>query len=152
MLDERGIAYEKVEHDPVYTVDDMLALKLPHPSQIAKNLFVQDDKKRNFYLITVKEDKRVDLKEFKNRFGTRRLRFASEEQLYDILGLKTGSVTPFGILNDTECKVHVYFDEDFRGKLMGIHPNENTATLWINSDEVKKLIEEHGNSIRYASF
>ena len=78
MLDAEGIAYEKVEHDPVYTIDEMLALGLPYVEAIAKNLFVHDDKKQRYYLITVKEEKRVDLKDFKARFGTRRLSFASE--------------------------------------------------------------------------
>ncbi|MGI6075534.1 MAG: prolyl-tRNA synthetase associated domain-containing protein [Pyramidobacter sp.] len=152
MLDTKKIAYEKVEHAPVFTIDEMLALHLPHVNAIAKNLFVRDDKKRQYCLITVKEEKRVDLKEFRNRFNTRRLTFASEEDLAAILGLSRGAVTPFGILNDTACRVIVYFDEDFRGKLMGIHPNENTATVYIKTEDVARLIEEHGNELHFARF
>lgn len=34
-------------------------IEIPYPEYDAKNLFVRDDKKRNYYLITVKGDKRV---------------------------------------------------------------------------------------------
>ena len=66
-------------------------------------------RKRNYYLITVKGDKRVDLKEFRKKNNTRPLRFASENDLMDILGLIPGAVTPLGILNDEERKVQVCF-------------------------------------------
>ena len=152
LLDAKKLAYEKVEHPPVFTVDEMLAQGLPHVEAIAKNLFVRDDKKQQYYLITVKEEKRVDLKDFRNRFHTRRLTFASEEDLAAILGLSRGAVTPFGLLNDASRRVIVYFDEDFRGKLMGIHPNENTATVYIKSEDVARLIEERGNELHFARF
>ena len=152
MLDAEGIAYEKAEHEPVYTIDEMLALGLPHVEAIAKNLVVHDDKKQRYYLITVKEEKRVALKDFKARFGTRRLSFASEEELNRILGLARGSVTPFGILNDEERQVTVYFDDDFRGRLMGIHPNENTATVYVKTEDVARLITAHGNELNFARF
>jgi len=70
-----------------------------------KNLFVHDDKKRAYYLITVKGDKRADLKEFRKNNNTRPLSFASENDLMEVMQLIPGAVTPFGILNDTECKV-----------------------------------------------
>ena len=152
LLDAKKLAYEKVEHPPVFTVDEMLAQGLPHVEAIAKNLFVRDDKKQQYYLITVKEEKRVDLKDFRNRFHTRRLTFASEEDLAAILGLSRGAVTPFGILNDASRRVIVYFDEDFRGKLMGIHPNGNTATVYIKTEDVARLIEERGNELHFARF
>ena len=58
LLEEAGVSYELAEHPPVYTIDDMLALKLPHPKDIAKNLFLRDDKKQNYYLIVLREDKK----------------------------------------------------------------------------------------------
>ena len=70
-------------------------------------------RKRNYYLITVKGDKRVDLKEFRKKNNTRPLRFASENDLMDILGLIPGAVTPLGILNDEERKVQVFLDREF---------------------------------------
>jgi len=149
MLDNSGIEYEITEHIPVYTIEEMMNIGLPYPEKVAKNLFVRDDKKRNYYLITVKEEKRVNLKEFQEKIGSRKLSFASENDLNAILGLSAGSVTPFGVLNDTELKVQVYFDSDFKGEKIGIHPNENTATVWINTDDIKKIVEQHGNDFKF---
>ena len=70
-LRENGIAYECMEHEAVYNMEECAKLQLPHPEDEAKNLFVRDDKKRNYYLITVRGDKRVDLKAFRQAHGTR---------------------------------------------------------------------------------
>ena len=130
-LTEQNIPYEKTEHKAVFNMAELDSIELPYPEWDAKNLFVRDDKKRNYYLITVKGDKRVDLKEFRKQHDLRALSFASAEDLFAIMGLLPGSVTPLGILNDTEHRVRFYLDSEFAGNKIGIHPNDNTATVWI---------------------
>lgn len=147
LLDSSGIPYEITEHVPVYTIEEMLKANLPHPEEIAKNLFVRDDKKRNYYLITVKEDRVIKLKAFQEQFGTRKLSFASENDLMTKLGLTKGAVTPFGLLNDEDKMVQFFIDKEFISGIMGIHPLENTATVWIKGADLIKLITEHGNTI-----
>ena len=68
----------------------------------------------------------------------------------EILNLKPGSVTPLGILNDINKKVIVYLDEDFRKApgIIGIHPNDNTATIWLKMDDLINIIKEHGNIVK----
>ena len=78
-LGEQKIPYEKIEHPAVFNMEQLASIHLPHPEWDAKNLFVRDDKKRNYYLITVKGDKRVDLKEFRRQHALRALSFASAE-------------------------------------------------------------------------
>ena len=125
----------------------------PYPEADAKNLFVRDDKKKNFYLITVRGDKRVNLKEFRKANGTRPLSFASAENLMDIMGLIPGAVTPLGILNDTEKKVHFYLDKHFLEEpgLVGVHPNDNTATVWLKTEDLIRIIEEHEHDVTLVS-
>ena len=149
LLDDKKIKYEIVEHKAVYTIDEMLECGLPHPEQIAKNLFIRDDKKRRYYLITCLEDKKINLKEFRKEFDTRPLSFASEEDLMDRMGLIRGAVTPFGILNNEDRDVVVYLDKDFEHKLMGIHPCDNTATVYVSCRDVAKLIRDHGNELHF---
>ena len=148
-LTERNIWHEITEHKAVYNMAELAGIDIPYPDSDAKNLFVRDDKKRNYYLITVKGDKHVDLKEFRQRNNTRPLSFASETDLINIMNLTPGSVTPFGILNDKELKVHVFIDEDFTQNpcLIGIHPNENTATVWLKTNDLIDIIKEHGNTL-----
>ena len=145
MLDEKGIRYELSEHVPVFTVEEMMEAKLPFREITAKNLFIRDDKKRNYYLITAKEDRPVNLKAFREQFGTRSLTFASEDDLMAIMGLKKGSVTPFGLLNDEERKVQFFLDGSF--EKIGVHPMENNATVVLAAADLVELIREHGNTV-----
>ena len=147
LLDGKGISYEITEHVPVYTIEEMLKCNLPYPEIIAKNLFIRDDKKRNYYLITVQEERKINLKEFQEQFSTRKLSFASENDLMDILGLIKGSVTPFGLLYDEDRKVQFYIGKEFVGGKLGIHPLENTATMWISGKDLIAIVKEHGNQI-----
>lgn len=144
-LTEHNIQYEKTEHKAVFTMDELDSVNLPYPEWDAKNLFVRDDKRRGYYLITVKGCKKVDLKEFRKQHGLRALSFASADDLFAIMGLRPGSVTPLGILNDEDCKVHFFLDSEFDGNIIGIHPNDNTATVWLQARDLIKLIQEHGN-------
>lgn len=148
-LKENNIRHEITEHKAVYNMAELAEIEIPYPQADAKNLFVRDDKKRNYYLITVKGDKRVNLKEFKQRNHTRSLSFASEEDLMDIMKLIPGSVTPLGVLNDTEKKVQVFLDKEFTKEpgIIGVHPNDNTATVWLKTQDLISIIKGHGNEI-----
>ena len=151
-LSKYGISYEVTEHDAVFNMEELDAIELPYPDCDAKNLFVRDDKKRNYYLITVKGDKRVNLKEFRKKHGLRNLSFASADDLMDIMKLIPGAVTPLGLLNDAERKVTLYLDAAFADSLIGIHPNDNTATVWLQSPDLVKVIEDHGNTVNMVEF
>ena len=148
-IKNKNIWYEITEHKAVFNMDELSEIEIPYPEYDAKNLFVRDDKKRNYYLITVKGNKRVDLKEFRNDNNTRPLSFASEQDLMSIMNLIAGSVTPLGLLNDNELKVIFYLDKDFlNGKqIIGVHPNDNTATLWLKVTDLIDIIKEHGNQV-----
>ena len=149
LLDEESIWHEITEHPAAYNMADLAAIPLPYPSADAKNLFVRDEKKRDYYLITVKGSKRVDLKAFRQRHGTKALRFASAEELADILGLLPGHVTPLGLLNDEERRVKAYLDAAFLDPpgLVGVHPNENTATLFLRTGDLIAILRDHGTEV-----
>lgn len=154
LLNSYHISYEVTEHKAVYDMADLSTISFPHPESIAKNLFVCDDKKRNYYLLTTKGNKRVDLKAFRHKYGTRPLSLAKEEDLKRILGLTPGSVTPLGILNDQEHKTHFFLDEDFQipPSIIGVHPNENTATIWLKVEDLLRIITEHKTPVKIVPF
>ena len=148
-LKNKDIWYEITEHKAVFKMDELNGIYLPYKEYNAKNLFVRDDKKRNYYLITVKGNKRGDLKDFRNKNGTRPLSFASANDLMNITNLIAGSVTPFGLLNDNDLKVTFCLDKDFFNDkgIIGVHPNDNTATVWLKAEDLTKIIQEHGNMV-----
>ncbi len=148
-LKNKNIWYEITEHEAVYSMSEVPNVEIPYPESEAKNLFVRDDKHNNYYLITVKGNKKVDLKEFRRTNNTRPLSFASSEELNEILKLIPGSVSPFGLLSDKENKVKFYIDKAFydnRG-IIGIHPNENTATVWLKIGDLVQIIQESGHIV-----
>lgn len=153
-LRENGMWHEITEHQAVFNMVELDAVELPYPDADAKNLFVRDDKRRSYYLITVKGDKRVDLKEFRKVHGTKPLTFVKPEELMELLGLIPGAVTPFGLLNDSEKKVAFFIDEAFRegSGLIGAHPNDNTATVWLRAEDLIRIIRTHGNEVHEVSF
>ena len=95
-LNDKNIWHEITEHKAVFNMAELSEINIPYPEADAKNIFVRDDKKRNYYLITVKGDKKVDLKEFRKNNNTRALSFALQNDLIDIMNLIPGSVTSLG--------------------------------------------------------
>lgn len=148
-LKENGIKHEITEHGAVFSMRELGAVSLPYPDRDAKNLFLLDDKKQKYYLITVMGDKRVDIKAFRRAHGTRPLNFAPPEALAAIFEVQPGSVSPLGALNDENREVKVFLDADFfdGNEIIGVHPNDNTATVWLNSTDLKSILESHGTDV-----
>ena len=128
---------------------EMEKIALPHTEADAKNLFVRDDKKCDYYLLTIKGDKRVNLQQFREENGTRRLSFASPQDLKEKLGLEPGSVTPLGLLNDSHHEIPFYLDSYFSDQpSIAIHPNDNTATIWLDPQVLLKVIKDLDNPVK----
>jgi Ala-tRNA(Pro) deacylase len=152
ILKEMNIDYSVTEHKPVYTIEEMNDLGMENIDHVIKNLFIRDDKKKNYYLVLVQKDKTVNLNKLKETINSRRLSFASEEDLEKYLGLKKGAVSPLGIVNDENKFVKVIIDRDIKNlEFIGVHPIENTATVWINVEDLQKLIKSNGNYINFVN-
>ena len=147
VLQTAHIEYHVEEHIPVYTIDEMNALHLPDGEAVAKNLFIRDDKKKTYYLIVIRQEKTANLKALRQPLGSRPLSFASEDDLWKYLKLTKGAVTPLGVLNDETKSVIVVFDKDFIGNQITVHPNDNKASVWMQTNDLVGLIKEHGNPV-----
>ena len=146
LFDERGISYETFHHKAVTTVAEADKL-VPRKAIPTKNLFLRDDKKRQFFVVVANENTNIDLKHLHKQLGSRRLSFASADMLMDKLGLVQGSVTPFGILNDESREVTLVSDEGLAHQRFDAHPMVNTATMFIQMDDVLPIFKEHGNPV-----
>lgn len=139
-----NIPFEVTEHGAVYTMEDLSRVALAHPEAEAKNLFVRDDKNQHYYLITVPGEKRVDLKVFQKQQGLRKLSFGSSDDLMALLQLTPGAVTPLGLLNDRDGRVELYLDRSFENRLISVHPNDNTATVSLQTNDLVHLLTQRG--------
>jgi Ala-tRNA(Pro) deacylase len=149
-LNELGINYDFIEHPAVYTIEELESLNISNKNKIVKNLFLRDDKKKHYILLVLSKDKKVNLKDLRMKINSRPLTFASEDSLNEYLRLNKGSVTPFGILNDDLLRVEVIIDKSLLSyEHIGVHPNENTATVFISPKDLELVITDHGNKFRY---
>ena len=145
-LDENEYIYDKLEHEPVFTMEEMEASGITKQGDVVKNLFVRNAKGDKHYLVSVQEDKKVDMTKLALALGSTRLSFASPERMDKYLGVKQGSVSPLCILNDENHEVIVAFDQGLMGKeKIGVHPCENTATCFMSFKDLKTIIEKNGN-------
>lgn len=152
LLQRKEIAYRIVKHKRVFTSEEGKALGLPDGARVAKNLFLRDDKKQQYYLAVVQQNRRLNLKALRARLGSRPLTFASEEDLMRLLGLSKGAVTPFGVLHDEAGQVQVLLDEYFLDGQIGVHPNENTATVWLDAADLAALLAEYAHPASWLNF
>jgi len=149
-LYELGITFDVTEHEAVYTINDIKKIDGIKFEDICKNLFLRNENGKRHFILVMDENKTADLKSLKEQIGTSRLSFASEDRLYRYLGLTKGSVTPLGIFNDKEHEVEVLLDSDLEGRRqIGVHPCDNTATVWLSFDSLKKIIDCCGNESRF---
>lgn len=99
LLKRLGISYEETEHEAVYTIEQAQRIKRMIDGTGCKNLFLTD-RKGGYILAVLQEDKRADLKALAALYGVKKLSFASDDELSEVLGLTRGSVTPMGLIND----------------------------------------------------
>ena len=147
-LDAEGIRYTLVEHAPAYDMEDIVAMGIDTHGPVAKNLFLRDSRKgKHHWNVTVLGDARVDLVKLGEAIGER-LSFASEERLERYLHLKKGEVTPLGVFFDTENAVEVLFYSRLEGcEVIGVHPCDISATVFIAFDDLKRCLERCGNAV-----
>jgi Ala-tRNA(Pro) deacylase len=143
-----GIETQTREHAPVFTVEEARALRGEIPGGHCKNLFLKDDKD-SLWLIVCLEDAKVDLKAVPGKIGSKRLTFGKPYLLLEILGVEPGSVTPFGLINDTAARTNVILDEAMmREEYLNYHPLRNDATTTIRSADLITFIRSCGHQPR----
>ncbi|WP_211232577.1 prolyl-tRNA synthetase associated domain-containing protein [Brachyspira alvinipulli] len=149
ILKENNIKYEAVEHTPVYTMEEMLDLELDKKGRIIKNIFLFCRKTKRHFLVIMEEAKRLNLKDLSTKLESK-LTFASEEDLEKYLNLSKGAVSPFGLLYDKEKAVIFVIDKDLTvpetNNIIGIHPCDNTATVFLEYSDLIKLVKNTNNN------
>jgi Ala-tRNA(Pro) deacylase len=145
-LDSLGIRHSTVQHPPLFTVEQSQALRGRIPRAHTKNLFLKD-KKGSLYLVTALEDAAIELKSLHNRVGAKgRFSFGSADQMREVLGVEPGSVTPLGVLNDTQARITVVLDAALMAHdLINAHPLTNTMTTAMARDDLLRFLRATGH-------
>lgn len=143
-----GFVYERVEHPAVFTCAESELHRPKVPAVSTKNLFLCDKKARRFFLAVTACEKTVKLDSLALQLGVANLRFASEENLYNLLGVTRGAVTMMGLANDTDHRVELWIDARiWQGDYFLSHPLVNTATLVLSKAELGRFFALTGHSL-----
>ena len=144
-LNSIGIEFKIVEHEPAYTTEEADKYIEGHDGVRTKTMFICNKKKTNYYMIIMDDSKRLDMNKFKEIVSEKQMKMASEEVLKEKLGVKPGMVSPFGLLNNDEKDVKIYMDKEIiTEEIMTFHPNDNTKTLFITTNDLFKYLENIG--------
>jgi Ala-tRNA(Pro) deacylase len=151
-LQALGIVYEAYDHPPVATAEAAKEHWTGIDAMHCKNLFLRNQKGTQHYLVVLEYMKRADLKGVAAQIGDGKLSFASPERLLTHLGLTPGSVSPFGLINDPEHRIHVALDKDLNSaERVSFHPNINTATLVISRADFMRFLQACGNPLQFVT-
>ena len=151
LLDRLGLAYDRVDHDAAFHTETCHQVETVLGAPIAKNLFLCNRQGTQHYLLLMEGDKVFKTRFLSSQLGCSRLSFAPEEDLARLLGVRPGSASLLGLMNDPAQKVILVIDKPLlQAEWLGLHPCRNTSTLRIKmTDALNRLIPALGHEPHY---
>jgi len=150
LLEKLEISFEYHEHPPLATIEDAIVYWKDYNSGRCKNIFFRNHKGNRHYLVILEHLRKLDIHDLEKRLHQGKLTFASDQRLKKYLGVEPGSVSPFGLINDTENHVHLFIDLELNeSERLAFHPNVNTASIVISKSDFLKFLDYTGNSYEF---
>lgn len=150
VLRELGIEFDYVEHPEAPTIEIAKKYWTNLDSTHCKNLFFRNHKGNRHYLVVFDCDHDLAIHDLEKMLKQGKLSFASEARMEKYLGLRPGSVSPFGLVNDEEHHVYVFLDKNLlKAKKLSFHPNDNRASLAIKLDDFIRYMDWVGNGYEW---
>ena len=133
-LDTLGIKYDRVSHPPVLTIADCAETDAKLNAVTAKNYFLTTKNQKRFYLCLARPEARFVTKDVSKQVASPRLSFASDEKLWELLGVKSGSVSPLALMFDSAKDVTLLVDSRlYAAERLAFHPCDNTQTAAMSA-------------------
>ena len=140
LLEERNIPFSCVEHDSVLNMAESGKLTLTLQGARCKNLLLQD-KKEHYFLVVTGATKSVDLTAASDALASKRLSFASADKLLELLGIRTGSLSPLALVNDETKRVRLVIDDELAHQTTFLfHPLENNASVSLSRNALDEFL------------
>jgi len=150
VLSNLGIDYEVFEHPPLDTIAIAQEYWKDIDAMHCKNLFFRNHKGNKHFLVIIKDTTPFSIKSLEQKLKQGKISFGSEKRLMKYLGVKAGSVSPFGLLNDEDHHVYIFMDEQLKmAEKISFHPNDNTASLVLKFTDLLKYLNYLGNSYEF---
>lgn len=168
-LESVGIWYEIHFHPPLYTIEEALGWWKDIDAVHCKNIFMRNHKGNRHYLVSFECHKELDIHGLEHQLHQGKLSFASADRMQRCLGLRPGSVSPFGLINDMDTEANArnkpseLFDNGHRVKLyldsslkdaerISFHPCDNTASVVITQQGLQEFLRLWGGEVEWLEF
>jgi len=150
ILEKLNIPYEVFEHPPLDTIEIALEYWKDIDAMHCKNLFFRNHKGNRHYLVIIKDTTPFNIRSLEQKLKQGKLSFGSEKRLMKYLGVKPGSVSPFGLINDEEHHVHLFLDHQLKtADKISFHPNDNTASLVLSYKDFINYLKQMNNIFEF---
>jgi Ala-tRNA(Pro) deacylase len=150
LLEYLDIHYTYHEHPPAPTIEKAIEFWKEMDSDHCKNLFFRNHKGNRHYLVILRHTRNLDIRELEKKLKQGKITFASEKRLEKYLGVTPGSVTPFGLIHDSEHHVTVFLDVKLQeSERLSFHPCVNTASLVIPFNGLIRFLDHCGNNYEF---
>lgn len=149
-LGSNRIPFEIYNHPPIPTIEEAMLYWKDIDANHCKNLFFRNHKGNRHYLVIIDHRQALGIHDLEKKLKQGKLSFASENRMDKYLGIKAGSVSVFGLINDTDNHVYIFIDQNLKNsKRISFHPNDNTATVVISTTDFIRFLELSGNEYEW---
>ncbi|WP_185646604.1 prolyl-tRNA synthetase associated domain-containing protein [Burkholderia sp. Bp9143] len=142
LLEQQGVPFECEHHEQVLNMAESGTLDLSLVGARCKNLLLQD-KQGNSYLVVTTAEKSLDLRAVAGTLDSKRLSFASADRLFELLGVRPGSLSPLALVNDPACRVRLVIDAELADEQTFLfHPLDSTATVALSRHDFERFLHD----------
>ena len=150
LLEKLAIQFEYHEHPSLATIEDAKIHWKNYNSGRCKNIFFRNHKGDRHFLVILEHLRQLNIRDLEKRLKQGKLTFASDRRLKKYLGVEPGSVSPFGLINDSDNHVHLFLDKKLKEfDRLTFHPNVNTASLVISNSDFLKFLNYTANTFEF---
>ena len=159
-LEQHNIPFTVYNHPEGKTIEEAKRWWHDDGSVHCKNIFMRNHKGDQHYLICFPCDDDLAIHDIEHwlkdilvsqgKKAPGKLSFASPERMMRYLGLEPGSVSPFGLINDTDHHVILFLDSRLKNApSLSFHPNDCRGTVVISQEAFRQYLASVGNTVEY---
>ena len=136
LLKSNDVWFEETEHEPVYTSEQAAAVRGFDLEASAKSLLFKADK--NFVLVVLSGDKKVDWKKLKVILRVKNTRLANAEEVQKQMGVEVGACYPFGNVVNLRTLVDKTLAEQ---EIISCNPGRHEISIKFKFADYQKLVK-----------